>query len=686
MNLPAWTLLIGAAFAAGWAGRYASSPNPPAAPGAKNSASRQATQAGTPALPLVTLEAVLAAPETKRLPMAAAYLAQTDAAGCAALAAGWKQPPAMKDHNAWRLLFMRWVQVDAPAALVTAEELEKSLPDNAGKDLRLAAFQAWGAVDAVAALAAARTPAESKAVLQGVLAMDAPLALRLSAEIPGGGGLQPGEIARALAAQDLDAARRWMNETAPPAPEGTFSAKAAKRRFEIAAAIARQMALTDPEGAIQWVLGAQLQNDSGPGKLWRELLAPLMNTDPARAAGIAGKLPASRDAADLVTACYRTWAAKDPAAAAASAKTLPPGRGRAFALSAAAIQLATSDLPAARALLDEIGWEHAAQLGQHERRGVGAAGSGMVMHSDSGPAFAFSAVLKELAAHSPLEAVGLLGRLSATAGAYWSSSSTTAEVISRATAQDPAGTARALQALPEGDYPDKAYETLASEWMKKDAAAARAWVDALTDGKIRQDVFEAAAKALGKTDPAAALDWVAAAAPDKLPKAFAECAADNPQAAAALLDRTAALLDASKAAGLIASVASAFGKVAPEQGIAWLNALPDTTDGAAAAGAFAEAWVDRDRVAASAWADKVEPGPQRDSVASKLVAGLVGSNADYPAAMAWAASIADSEQRRLAMKSVMEPWRQQSPAAAAAAVESTRLSQAEKATYHRDAK
>ena len=650
-------------------------------PGATKSPATQAA-----ALAATTLQDVLSAGKTLRLPVAAAYLAGTDAAGCATLAAAWMGPPVLEDLPAWQLLILRWVNDDGLAAIATATAAEKAASKGALKGLRLATLTAWGAVDHSAALAAAGGKDDIRAVLTGLLHGNTALALKLDAELLPDDGLPLPLIARVLASRDPAAAMRWMDETAPPAGNGPYSEKAAQRRCGIALEIAKRMALDDPAAAIRWVTGARLQNDDGLGDIWRAVLGPVIESDPARAAGLAGTLPASRDAADLLTNCYQKWALSDPAAAAASARLLPSGRGRAFALSAAAIQLAGTDLPAAKALLEDIGWENASLIGQRETRGVGPAGSGMVMHSDTGPAFAFRAVLLGVAGESPGEALGMLKGLSASAG-YWGADRETADsVIIRAAASDPAGTARAMAEEVENATLQGAFGSMAAVWMEGDPTAARAWVDGLPPGKARDNALEKGSAALGKTDPVGALEWVAQLAPDKLTKTFQAVFADNPQAAASSLEMTLARLPAKEATPLIDGVARNFGVLKPQEGIVWLNNLPDEMDAGPVARTFANGWAGRDRAAASTWAAQVEPGPLRDHISSGLVAGFLGGNPDYPSAMAWASSIADDAQRREALQKVLEPWRKISAGQANAALESTSLSAAEKSSYAPTAK
>ena len=683
MKLLGSALLILCAAAVG-AGVRRAMPGPamPGMTGAKTF--RGEAKAPTPeaaALPVATLQDVLTAGQTRRLPVAAAYLAGTDAAGCAALAAAWMGPPVLEDLPAWKLLMLRWVNDDGLAALTSATAAENAASQDALKGLRLAAWTAWGAVNHTAALAAAGGKDDIRAVLAGLIHGNTALALELDGELLPDDGLPLPFIARVLASRDPAAAMQWMDEVAPPAGDGPYSEKAAQRRCGIALEIAKQMALTNPEGAIRWVTGARLQNDDGLGDIWRAVLGPVMEADPARAAGLAGKLPASRDAADLLTNCYQKWALSDPAAVAASARLLPSGRGRAFALSAAAIQLAGTDLPAAKALLADIGWENAALIGQRETRGVGPTGSGMVMHSDTGPAFAFRAVLLGVAGESPAEALAMLKGLSASAG-YWGADRETADsVIKQAAAKDPAGTAQAMTQEVGNAALQKAFGTMAAAWMERDPAAARAWVDGLPAGEARDAALEKGSAALGKTDPAGALDWVAQLAPGKLPETFQTVFADNPQAAASSLEVTLARLPAKDAGPLIGEVARNFGMLKPQEGIVWLNNLPDEVDAGPAARTFAAGWAGRDRAAASTWAAKVEPGPLRDHISSGLVAGFLGGNPDYPSAIAWASSITDDAQRREALQKVLEPWRKISVGHANAALEGTSLSAAEKSSY-----
>ena len=357
---------------------------------------------------------------------------------------------------------------------------------------------------------------------------------------------------------------------------------------------------------------------------------------------------------------------------------LPSGRGRAFALSAAAIQLAGTDLPAAKALLADIGWENASLIGQRETRGVGPAGSGMVMHSDTGPAFAFRAVLLGVAGESPGEALAMLKGLSASAG-YWHPDRETADsVIKRAAAKDPAGTARAMAGEVGNATMQKAFGTMASVWMERDPAAAQAgWVACRREQPGRPP-GKRSGRPRQNRSAAAWTGWPVA--PDKLPKLFRPF---SPKSAGRcrLTGNDLGPPPAKEAGPVINGVARNFGILKPQEGIVWLNNLPDEVDAGPVARTFANGWAGRDRAAASTWAAKVEPGPLRDHISSGLVAGFLGGNPDYPSAMAWASSIADDTQRREALQIVLEPWRKIAAAQANAALEGTSLSAAEKSSF-----
>ena len=92
-------------------------------------------------------------------------------------------------------------------------------------------------------------------------------------------------------------------------------------------------------------------------------------------------------------------------------------------------------------------------------------------------------------------------------------------------------------------------------------------------------------------------------------------------------------------------------------------------DGPVRAQAFNEAlqnWVANDPVAASAWLDKHESDPVLDGGAAKLATSpfLVANQVET--ALSWANSVADPEQRSIALVDVVQQWAKRDPAAARA--------------------
>ena len=110
---PAATVLVILCGAMAGAGVRRAMPGPAAMPGTAGATAfpvaPKTPAARGAAMPTATLQDVLAAGQTLRLPVAAAYLAGTDAEGCSLLAAAWMGPPVLEDLPAWKLLVLRWV-------------------------------------------------------------------------------------------------------------------------------------------------------------------------------------------------------------------------------------------------------------------------------------------------------------------------------------------------------------------------------------------------------------------------------------------------------------------------------------------------------------------------------------------------------------------------------------------------
>ena len=699
--------------------------------------------------PVVGLEALLTGAAEGRPRRLVQFLATAPVAEVALLGAHWlKQEKTAPGEDvptelvaygpgAWSLLFLRWTAEDGGGALAAVEAA--GLSEKRARRLTELLLKCWVSADPEAALAAVagRSAGDRLVVLQALLIGDPARAVLLAETSLEGSGLSldRSAVAAALARRSLGEALAWMDKVAPRAGPGELPGNAVeKERFSIVKAIAEQLALDDPEKAVMWVLTTGATAEGGLSSLWQSLMEPLMATDPARAAALATRLPASRDTADLATTAMRRWAAIDASAAAAHARTLPAGRGRAFALAAVAMELAGKDPLAARPLLDEIGWKNAGLLGQNEQRTLvegGLGSGGWVAHSPSAPAFAFYAVLTSLVEKAPMEALGLLEKLAISAGGWGRSEELAGKIVAAVAKMDPAAAAAALAPLlknermnysvrallkpwaasdpaaaaawmqqqPADSFPksskNETWGELAKGWAASDPDAARQWAATLTDVDSRKSYTQGLAKAMVEADPAGTLAWAMGQGEGTLRAAGGELIQKQPEQAAALLPQFLQQMgdpasftaeQRAQTGSLLTGAASAFGSTDSAAGVAWFGSmLSDPVASTTwskelnqAATAFASSLTGKDRALATNWAAELPDSSFRNNACAGLVTALTSQNPDYPTAWGWGASITDEGQRQTVLAGLVKSWGGNSADAARSAIDRSTLAPAEK--------
>ena len=303
---------------------------------------------------------------------------------------------------------------------------------------------------------------------------------------------------------------------------------------------------------------------------------------------------------------YR-WAAVDPAAALAYVLGRKELNGSERIIGAIVQELAKTNLPAAKASLEQLQGE--------EKETAQLAIALAMQQKDPVAALAYARDLKDLRAET--------------------------DVLVRWAKQDPAA---AAAALPAGNPALKrALDAVTTAWAQKDRPAFEIWAASLTDPGERAIARRAALALDAVTDPR-----------------------QTAHETAAWLAREPG---AKESAGeLPVSIAQQWWKAKgpPPEVAAWAGSLPE---GPARNNAVAEVgrlWVEQDELSASAWANTLELGKGRDQVVRAIVGKI---SQDTPGdAFAWAGTIQQEGLRGEMLADSVRKWAKQDAAAAQAAV------------------
>ena len=170
------------------------------------------------------------------------------------------------------------------------------------------------------------------------------------------------------------------------------------------------------------------------------------------------------------------------------------------------------------------------------------------------------------------------------------------------------------------------------DMARRDGAGTRAWAAALPSGALREQAqFQIALSSAAEGDVAPAV------------AAYASVAGNDTNGALAKQ--------------LAAVLAKQEGSAAAE----WVMSLPNGQARAAAIGALAEQWSQRDPRGAAEWLGQMPPGAERDSAVGEYAAKVV--YADPRAAAEWVAQVGDATARAKAAESVFWIWSNEDPIA-----------------------
>lgn len=432
--------------------------------------------------------------------------------------------------------------VDDPVAAAARVAM---LPASMRKDAVAAVAKIWGAKDAMAALAWAKSLEDPTQRTRAL----AEVAGGMAAKDPGGAiasldGALPAvrkaglsSIFEALADVDFDAALARAGELADPAdqqaafgplakeisgfyadpekafallsklPEGNLKNDALSGfgqslyslsdeqadaliercpeadRERIRSQMEQYLVYFDPERALRF-------RDSSPdgkasGASFGQIIAQLAGRDPLKAFELsqARKNPGEQEQG--MRFVFGQLAQSDPAAAQARLAELPAGAGRTSAIVALSAAWAESDPAAAKA------W--AQSLGGEEKQN------------------AITALTPVIAQTDPKEAAAmLLPFATAGGGENTTLNSAVGRVCGAWVTKDPEAAGNWISGLPDGSVKERAVGIVTWPWCQKDPEAAANWVDSLPEGKAKDNGATGIVMSVAGTDPGVALQWATA--------------------------------------------------------------------------------------------------------------------------------------------------------------------------------
>lgn len=176
------------------------------------------------------------------------------------------------------------------------------------------------------------------------------------------------------------------------------------------------------------------------------------------------------------------------------------------------------------------------------------------------------------------------------------------------------------------------FAALASEWMKKDAAAASAWAETYR-GPGELGVKDVLIRHSAEGDPR------------KAAEAFAELGNQ-----ASDLDNTAHVIGKKLAQTDLPAAAD------------WVKSLPEGKGRAAAESEVIDVWLAKDSLEAAGWIREMPSGESRDSASVRLIRTITRRHPQE--ALEWASAIKDNAARTRMQQDVLKDWREQDPEAA----------------------
>ncbi len=638
------TACVSAGLMAGWTvhssylflqTRGSASAPPPSAGGDGTSPDSPGTNSSAAAVPF-SMEVFRAASGITLHRMLAQVLPGADDSLVRALAEQLVARPEFPPDAVWKAVLRRWVELDPPGALAWAMAV---VEDHREKLVEFTAWR-WAEADVEAALATAMAAGDDEA-LQAVhlfiTAADPARALDLFDIRKKSGNAGPwldsefySIVFRNWGGKDPHKAAAYLMAKFREDPVSTSG-----QHWKC---LATGWAQKDPEGCRVWLAGLK----EPLLKCAIDGLLQAVETNPAGVAKVLGVVPLNAKTRDTFLNVAGEWAAKDaPAAMAWVKERFPEGAPRTHALGKAAEGLMKSDLRAAVAIIDEIGWDAAASSPINAGRVVVPEAAGLeekVIHSKAEgdmaiddpfrPLPSSEVVIARLGKDDPALALGCVEKAPPSARmALWS------RFVPEWFQREPEAVTRWLETLPPEKMAASDLSALLGKFPHFESDAARAWAERLPAGPLQQALAGLAFRRVDVEDPAKAVESIPFTDP---------------------ASRQAALEE----------IVLGWSTAAPQAALDRL--VGETTASPGICQEVVGEWALHDPAAASTWVAAQPPGPNRDGAIRGLTSKLMDENAqpDFPAALVWSLSITEPGARLETARSVMEKWQGNAPEAA----------------------
>ena len=391
--------------------------------------------------------------------------------------------------------------------------------------------------------------------------------------------------------------------------------------------LASSWAASDMDSALAWA--SSLKNNRDRANAMNGLAGGMANLDPARQQSIINSLPEGKVRNDFLGSVIGQTAYSDPVSAATMLERMEPHAQYRVLQNSGLMHYLTEADP-------EKAFQLAAALPGN--RSSGYLSSTIERIASSDPARAEQLVLT-LAPDQQSQAMGAL---------YGSMAQT-----------DGPGALAKVRGVADEAARKSALATVFSNWASNDADAVLAWVNSATDPAEKSQAMSSAIQVKAQNEPLAAA---------KLAESLIQSTAPEAQASA------------SRA---VSSVSFGLFQESPQQAAKWVAGLPAGSLQEQGISSVASQWVRADPVEASVWIQGLPAGTSRDSAVNNLIGGI--QDTDPASAVAWAGSLGEESARNNQMQSVFQNWLQNDKTAAMAALESTPMDAAVKASLMQSA-
>lgn len=404
--------------------------------------------------------------------------------------------------------------------------------------------------------------------------------------------------------------------------------------------IFHQWALKDPGKAAAAL--SKIQDPDTRNQATANLVSSWANSDPEAAWNWALKQPVSdHNYNDLRVRLLNVWANQDPQAALGKALSLESRQLQNSVLPNIVRQWAQKDVDAA------LSWV----LSLQDSTLLASSMQQIVYSNSVDPGPLFDILVRDMPAGGTFE-------------------NSVSNVMSRWAREDPEAAAVALSSLPMGDAFRNGAGAIVREWSKKNPAEAFQWVLSLPEGAARNNTLNTFLNSSVRNDSDQARQFFSALNPNEQKKYAATIvsglASKNIDEA---IDFSFTIADTDQRARAFKNIASTWARKDPQAAGEWAMGLNPSERSSVVSGVV-QSWARVNVEAAAAWLASKPASPDLDAATAQLSRELVG--VDPVAAMEWAQTITDENQRKSALYRNAERWKRNDPQTARSWIQNSR--------------